>query len=97
MDTRNKVGCECKLENDVYTAYKFFNTSFRHYCPRTPFVLIGMKKDLRQSSAESRAGSRAFVPVDTANQFVKEVGKIYTVMLSNILWYCILLYSVVVK
>ena len=44
---------------------------YRHYCPGTPVVLVGMKKDLRQSVADRNA----LVPEDLPSQVAKEVGK----------------------
>lgn len=38
-------------------------------------MLVGMKKDLRQSEADAGDVSRQFVSVEEANQFVKDYGK----------------------
>jgi small GTP-binding protein len=48
----------------------------RHFCPGTPVVLVGMKKDLRQKSGADRNSSRPLVPEQTARQVAKEIGAI---------------------
>ena len=55
-----------------FTQRSLFPMAFyRHYCPGTPVLLVGMKKDLRQSTDNSRS----LVPEDTARQVAKEIGK----------------------
>ena len=50
---------------------------FRHYCPGTPVILVGMKRDLRQSATEN-SSSPSLVPEDVPKQVAKAVGKIFT-------------------
>ena len=46
----------------------------KHYCPNTPWLLLGLKADLRSSSEPNRPG-REFVTEQDARDMAKELGQ----------------------
>lgn len=67
MDTRNQV-CFSHNQCEIVCIISLF---CRHYMPGTPVVLVGMKKDLRQSVA----ATNSLVPEDTPGQVAKTIGE----------------------
>ena len=49
----------------------------KHHCPNTPWILLGLKADLRSSSEPNRPG-REFVTEQAARDMAKELGQLHT-------------------
>lgn len=72
MDTRNQV-CYCEKWSHCRAQHYFFVACIRHYMPGTPVVLVGMKKDLRQSTT---GANDSLVPEDVPGQVAKTIGEL---------------------
>ena len=49
----------------------------KHHCPNTPWLLLGLKADLRSSSEHNSPG-REFVTEQAARDMAKELGQLHT-------------------
>ena len=55
----------------------FINLQITHYCPDTPWLLVGMKSDLRSNDGEARP-ARSMVEKDEAVQLAKDLSQYIT-------------------